>query len=621
MAPVGGPKPLAVRFNLSCETGLGDRVFVVGSHADFGAWDPSKSKTELHTTGNSYPVWSAEWKCHYVGEAVTHNYKFVVRSTGGELRWEDTRGNRTLEVGSPGSCEVLAEFDCENPSPKINWSQGAPAKASLPVIAEHASAPKAPSPGKLIFGKPPAGLSALPGLSAKRKTSDDATSEGSQSTTAPAASDAASTRGKSFMDSDPTAPQRAASDEVLPPTPKAKTPRPAPPESLATPRLLRALQKATLDGHWETKRGGVALVCGNEVTWPRYLKAIITEKDTQKLSFELQGKAYSSRLVDGSLVWSDGDVWTRKQVGDEYSVLYGLVPKKAEADVGVDGLWWDGRHTVKVSANAIAWPNGQKMNIIAKTGKTISAELLGGRFRATLAASGRLEWDDGDIWVRSLCQEEAAVLPEPPKLGKIVPGMTYVNFAALARQQELIKTQRALVKSSSSSSPAAQSGGPGAPVKAPGQLPERASTAAPRAAAGVAKAAAAGVRQPMSAWTESPPTSAQGVAKEEEASEGVDARHNARFRQYVSPGGSRSSSNTAPAASPPVPSFLQASGAAQDLPSAPRHTAQQPVMPVTHVPVTPVKRDLADRLRIQYQKLSVPANSGPRVPEQWRQSM
>ena len=46
---------------------------------------------------------------------------------------------------------------------------------------------QAPSPGKLIFGKPPAGLSALPGLSAKRKTSDDATSEGSQSTTAPAA--------------------------------------------------------------------------------------------------------------------------------------------------------------------------------------------------------------------------------------------------------------------------------------------------------------------------------------------------------------------------------------------------------------------------------------------------
>ena len=50
--------------------------------------------------------------------------------------------------------------------------------------------------------------------------------------------------------------------------------------------------------------------------------------------------------------------------------------------------------------------------------------------------------------------------------------MTYIDFAALARQQELIKTQRALVKSSSSSSPAARSGGLGAPVKARGQLPE-----------------------------------------------------------------------------------------------------------------------------------------------------
>ena len=27
----------------------------------------------------------------------------------------------------------------------------------------------------------------------------------------------------------------------------------------------------------------------------------------------IRSEAYSSRLVDGSLVWSDGDVWTRKQ--------------------------------------------------------------------------------------------------------------------------------------------------------------------------------------------------------------------------------------------------------------------------------------------------------------------
>ena len=34
------------------------------------------------------------------------------------------------------------------------------------------------------------------------------------------------------------------------------------------------------------------------------------------------------------------------QVGDEYSVLYGLVSKKAEANAGVDGLWWDGRYDI-----------------------------------------------------------------------------------------------------------------------------------------------------------------------------------------------------------------------------------------------------------------------------------
>jgi len=117
--PEGGKAEfVTVRFLLRCEAQEGERIFVVGDHADLGAWDPKLSKVELHTTAPAYPHWSAEWlMAEGKGQL---DFKFVVRKGSGAFRWEESlRSNRSLAVSSVKSTEVFAEWDYDGSSSAV----------------------------------------------------------------------------------------------------------------------------------------------------------------------------------------------------------------------------------------------------------------------------------------------------------------------------------------------------------------------------------------------------------------------------------------------------------------------------------------------------------------------
>jgi len=100
-----------VRFELQCETEVGDQVLVVGSHPDLGDWDLEASTVKLATSDSAYPLWTGGWAPTAVpgaspggsAESAPIEFKFVVKrenqkgSRIGHAQWENSIGNRTLE--------------------------------------------------------------------------------------------------------------------------------------------------------------------------------------------------------------------------------------------------------------------------------------------------------------------------------------------------------------------------------------------------------------------------------------------------------------------------------------------------------------------------------------------
>jgi len=140
----------AVRFALQCKLKASDRVFVVGSHADLGAWDPERSRVELRTSEESDLARHAEW---LIGDEGTVGlaFKFVVRSASGDYCWEDSVQNRTLPVVTPGfDIEVRAIFDAENAEVWLHEAPRQVITTSVPFQAGRRGSNESPppSPGK-----------------------------------------------------------------------------------------------------------------------------------------------------------------------------------------------------------------------------------------------------------------------------------------------------------------------------------------------------------------------------------------------------------------------------------------------------------------------------------------
>lgn len=97
---------MQVQFEVQCtETKPGESVFVVGSAAELGAWDPKKG-LNLKTDSTRFPVWYSEVA---LAPDISVLYKFVIQreSFDGRARWEDKVGDRKIDPAEPGTAITI----------------------------------------------------------------------------------------------------------------------------------------------------------------------------------------------------------------------------------------------------------------------------------------------------------------------------------------------------------------------------------------------------------------------------------------------------------------------------------------------------------------------------------
>ncbi len=100
VAPARSPERQVVPVSIPWDVGLGSNVYVVGSHADAGAWNPVSAHKLRWTSGN---VWTGQIA---VQKGTTLEYKFISRSgasnqycNGANVSWE-AGANRTSVVAA-----------------------------------------------------------------------------------------------------------------------------------------------------------------------------------------------------------------------------------------------------------------------------------------------------------------------------------------------------------------------------------------------------------------------------------------------------------------------------------------------------------------------------------------
>ena len=87
-----------VNFEVRCETAFGETLTIVGDAPQLGSWKPQKG-FRMDTSAALYPVWRAEPLL--LSETQSIEYKFVIVSSNGQVRWEPLMQNRRLELDGP----------------------------------------------------------------------------------------------------------------------------------------------------------------------------------------------------------------------------------------------------------------------------------------------------------------------------------------------------------------------------------------------------------------------------------------------------------------------------------------------------------------------------------------
>jgi len=83
--------PKVQLFEVNAQTGMGDRLVIVGSNVALGSWDP-RNGVLMDTDPTSYPIWHA-W-C--AGCLPACEFKFAIIRSDGSVEWEGN-DNRTLQ--------------------------------------------------------------------------------------------------------------------------------------------------------------------------------------------------------------------------------------------------------------------------------------------------------------------------------------------------------------------------------------------------------------------------------------------------------------------------------------------------------------------------------------------
>ena len=89
---------LSIQFQIECkDTKPGDNVYVVGNASELGNWKAENSQ-KLKTNKNKFPLWESEPISFNSKDQL--EYKYIIKKNSKNVRWENFKGNRTLDLSS-----------------------------------------------------------------------------------------------------------------------------------------------------------------------------------------------------------------------------------------------------------------------------------------------------------------------------------------------------------------------------------------------------------------------------------------------------------------------------------------------------------------------------------------
>jgi len=154
-------------------------------------------------------------------------------------------------------------------------------------------------------------------------------------------------------------------------------------------QATRRARQAGLDGVWSNGDTTVIIKDGRIGFSTGQVHNLEIVSDSECI-LRLSGKAHIGRLDPnhgGRLLWSDGDVWTRR-LREEH---------------GLDGEWSDGDLLNVIDGTKITFASGE-VHELQRTGDTTCMLRMNGTVHHAHLDNGRskLVWSDGDVWTRRL---------------------------------------------------------------------------------------------------------------------------------------------------------------------------------------------------------------------------
>ena len=88
----------SIQFQVECnETKPGDNVYVVGGSNELGNWKAENSQ-KMKTDSNRFPLWESE-PIPFQSKSQLE-YKYIIKNSSNNVKWENFKGNRTLDLSS-----------------------------------------------------------------------------------------------------------------------------------------------------------------------------------------------------------------------------------------------------------------------------------------------------------------------------------------------------------------------------------------------------------------------------------------------------------------------------------------------------------------------------------------
>ena len=96
---------LKLQFQVECkETHPGEEVYIVGNSNELGNWNINNSQ-ELSTGPNKFPLWESHPILFQSKRQL--EYKYIIKNSSNNVKWESFSGNRSLNLSSLENCSYL----------------------------------------------------------------------------------------------------------------------------------------------------------------------------------------------------------------------------------------------------------------------------------------------------------------------------------------------------------------------------------------------------------------------------------------------------------------------------------------------------------------------------------